>query len=285
MKFHKEALQLNLSRHRNKIILGLSIAFFAIITAANIRGYLNIKETVPVVMTKGILARNQLVTDEYVQQYDMTRAEFERYALEKSYAGTTNRVVLWRDKDTIVGKKYANHTLLNGNILLYKDLVDSYKDMSRLAFYNFPGKDLVELNLSGTNLNTFKKKLEVGDKINVDIYYKTTLTSAVVKSSIKRKSTSESYFDYDLMKIDSVFVGLEIADILNSNGDSLLDYMEYVNGLSVQEKIQLEQTEEYKENIKASTILVALTPAEKDLYNMYKKKDGATLFISLPQAQ
>ena len=29
MKFHKEALQLNLSRHRNKIILGLSIAFFA----------------------------------------------------------------------------------------------------------------------------------------------------------------------------------------------------------------------------------------------------------------
>ena len=169
MKFHKEALQLNLSRHRNKIILGLSIAFFAIITAANIRGYLNIKETVPVVMTKGILARNQLVTDEYIQQYDMTRAEFERYALEKSYAGTTNRVVLWRDKDTIVGKKYANHTLLNGNILLYKDLVDSYKDMSRLAFYNFPGKDLVELNLSGTNLNTFKKKLEVGDKINLDI--------------------------------------------------------------------------------------------------------------------
>ena len=291
MKFHIEKPKLNkelFTKYSTKVILLLTIVFYATLSAINIRVYLLNQNTIKVVKLQGPCIRNQMITKDNLKPYEMTEKEFYRYGLEQSKSGINNRLIKWDDVKILTeGKEpvFFAYSKKNDDLLMWEDCIPTYIDKTRMFRYAYPGKNIIELTVSGSNLNTFKKILQVGDKINIKCLYKKTLSTAVVRSSVKRKSTSESYFDFDLLQIDDLFTNIEIADILNSNGDSILDYNEYVDGLPTSTRLELIQTEEYKRNIKASTLMLAVTPAEESLYNIYRKKDGATFLISLPQAE
>ena len=291
MKFHIEKPKLNkelFTKYSTKVILLLTIVFYATLSAINIRAYLLTQKTITVVKLQGPCIRNQMITKDNLKEYEMTEKEFYRYGLEQSKSGINNRLIKWEDSKILTeGKEpvFFAYSKKNDDLLMWEDCIPTYIDKTRMFRYAYPGKNIIELTVSGSNLNTFKKILQVGDKINIKCLYKKTLSTAVVRSSVKRKSTSETYFDFDLLQIDDLFTNIEIADILNSNGDSILDYNEYVDGLPTSTRLELIQTEEYKRNIKASTLMLAVTPAEESLYNIYRKKDGATFLISLPQAE
>jgi len=291
--FHKESLKISketFTKYSTRIILGLTIIFYIVLTAININAYLLTQNTISVVALRGPSIRNQMITMDNLQEYKMTEKEFYRYGLEQSRAGITNRLIKWNKENLnkIVNSSepvFFAYSKKNGDLLMWEDCIKTYQDKTRMFLYSYPGKNIIELTVSGSNLNTFKKVLEVGDRINIKCLYKKTLSTAVVRSSVKRKSTSETYFDFDLLQIDDLFTNISIADILNSNGESILDYNEYVNSLPTSDKIELMQTEDYKRNIKAATLMLAVTPTEENLYNIYRKKDGATFLISLPQAE
>lgn len=293
MQFYKEKVKFSketFTKYSTKIILLLTIIFYISLTAINIRSYLITQNTIPVIMLKTPVVRNQMITADKLDKYNMTEKEFYRYGLEQSKAGITNRLIKYTKEniETLTQAKepvfYAYSKKAN-DLLMWEDCIPTYQDKTRMFLYKYPGKNIIELTVSGSNLNTFKKILNVGDRINIKCLYKKTLSTAVVRSSVKRKSTSETYFDFDLLQIDDLFTNIAIADILNSNGESILDYNEYVNNLPTSEKLELIQTEEYKRNIKAATLMLAVTPTEENLYNIYRKKDGATFLISLPQAE
>lgn len=293
MQFYKEKVKFSketFTKYSTKIILLLTIIFYISLTAINIRAYLITQNTIPVIMLKTPVVRNQMITADKLDKYNMTEKEFYRYGLEQSKAGITNRLIRYTKEniETLTQAKepvfYAYSKKAN-DLLMWEDCIPTYQDKTRMFLYKYPGKNIIELTVSGSNLNTFKKILNVGDRINIKCLYKKTLSTAVVRSSVKRKSTSETYFDFDLLQIDDLFTNIAIADILNSNGESILDYNEYVNNLPTSEKLELIQTEEYKRNIKAATLMLAVTPTEENLYNIYRKKDGATFLISLPQAE
>ena len=293
MQFYKEKIKFSketFTKYSTKIILLLTIIFYISLTAINIKAYLVTQNTIPVIVLKTPVVRNQMITADKLDKYNMTEKEFYRYGLEQSKAGITNRLIKYTKEniETLTQAKepvfYAYSKKAN-DLLMWEDCIPTYQDKTRMFLYKYPGKNIIELTVSGSNLNTFKKILNVGDRINIKCLYKKTLSTAVVRSSVKRKSTSETYFDFDLLQIDDLFTNIAIADILNSNGESILDYNEYVNNLPTSEKLELIQTEEYKRNIKAATLMLAVTPTEENLYNIYRKKDGATFLISLPQAE
>ena len=74
-----------------------------------------------------------------------------------------------------------------------------------------------------------------------------------------------------------------IADIINGQGQSVLDIYQKYNSATVQEQVALDSSDEFREKTEPKTLLIALTPDEKDRYYQYLSKNGSTFRISLPQ--
>ncbi len=290
-KFHREQLKLSkelITKYSTKIIIGITILFYVGLAAFNIKAYMLTQNTIPVVALKGPCVRNQMITEENIQKYKMTEKEFYRYGLENSRGNITNRLIRWDQRKALLNPSkpmFFAYSKKNGDLLMRDDCISTYLDNSRRFKHIYPGKNIIELTITGSNLNTFKKTFRVGDRINIKCMYKRTLSTAVVRSSIKKKSTAETYFDFDLLQIDGLFTNIAIADILNGSGESILDYQDYIGTLPTNEQIEIMESDEYKKNIRASTLMLAVTPAEEDLYNIYRKKDGAMFLISLPPAE
>ena len=74
-----------------------------------------------------------------------------------------------------------------------------------------------------------------------------------------------------------------LADLLNSQGDSILDLFQQYNDMSTYEQANLDASESWVQSVTPANIMVALTPEEESEYYKYLSKDSITFKISLPQ--
>jgi hypothetical protein len=80
-----------------------------------------------------------------------------------------------------------------------------------------------------------------------------------------------------------VFTDIIVADMLNSSGDSILDIYEDYNSRTVYEQAQLDASDSFQTSVEPSSLIVALTPEEKELYYQYLQKTGIQFKMSIPQ--
>lgn len=290
MKFHKEISNVlqgsQFNKNKTTLLIIVSIVVYLILSTSLIYQYTQIKDTVEVCVTKGNVWKNQmLVYNEQtgqgnIQPYKMTKYEYNKYALNNTQSSVIkNKIVLWDQRNLIIGK-YSGYTKADREYLMYTQIMKEYTRNDRLILYTNPGKNIVELDINNSNLGTFKKMLQVGDKINIGCTYDSTYTMNLSN----QVSTRQQSKDVDTVVVTDLFVGVTIADILNSSGESLLDYYNYLNNLTTAQRLQIEATDEYQKKTKVQNLLLALTPQEEKEYRDYASRTGIKFNISIPPA-
>lgn len=234
-------------------------------------------DTVTVVMTSQSIYKNQQITESMLQPYDMVQAEFEKYATVSESGAVTRRILLWDEASMIIGS-YAAYPLQANTLAEYRSFYKSKIDNSDSVLYSFPGKEIVSLDIATDDLQTFKTFLEPGDRITITAVY--TDEETVHTADGMGGTTTEKVETY---KSEKVFQDIFVADLLNTNGDSILDIYEDYNGRSVAQQAALDASTSFQDSVEPKSLLVALTPEEKDLYYYYLSKQDVTFRMSLPQ--
>ena len=235
------------------------------------------EETVSVVMVKSPMYKNEVMTEDNMMEYKMIRAEFEKYSIKRDDGTIYQRLLLWKDREKAVNT-FAAYPIQKETLLETRSLIISRVDNTDSVLYSFPAKEIVELSVGGSELNSFKTFLQPGDRVNVDAIFTERITKQ--KDDGFGGTTTE---DVEVSKTEPVFTGIMIADIINGQGQSVLDIYQKYNSATVQEQVALDSSDEFREKTEPKTLLIALTPDEKDRYYQYLSKNGSTFRISLPQ--
>ena len=236
------------------------------------------EETVRVAMWSQNVYKNQVVTSEMLEPYDMLLGEYEKLSIVKSNSGAqTRRVVLWDEAQSIIGG-FAAYPLQAGTYVEYRTLVKSRIDNSDSVLYSFPGRDIVELDVDGSELKVYKTFIQPGDRLNITALYSDEVgiqTDDGYGNTITEQKT--------VFRSETVFNDLVVADMLNNSGESILDiYAEY-NDMTVWQQVQMQQDPTFNERTEPASLIVALTPEEQDRYYYYLSKDNVELRLSMPQ--
>lgn len=253
------------------VVLALTVAMIVWVYSLGKKA----ERTVSVAMMAYDVHKNQLITDTTFKEYKMLEGEFEKYAVAAD--NNSRRIILWDEAGMVVGG-FAAYPLHADTVAMWEDFVQSRVDNSNTVLYSFPGKDLVELDIGTGELSTFSKFLAPGDRINITALYteEETLKYIDAQGNEKEESTNVS-------RQETVFNGILLADILNNDGDSILDMMEMYNTLTVYEQAYYDESDDWKDQTTPAKILVALTPEEKARYFSFKAKSGAQFFMTVPQ--
>lgn len=234
-------------------------------------------DTVTVIMTSQSVYKNQQITENMIQAYDMVKAEFEKYATVSDSGTVTRRVLLWEERNMILGS-YAAYPLQANTVAEYRSFYKSKIDNSDSVLYSFPGKEIVSLDIATSDLQTFKTFLEPGDRITITAVY--TEEEKVNISDGYGGTTTEKVVT---QRTEKVFQDIFVADLLNMSGDSILDIYADYNGRSVSQQAALDASTSFQDSVEPKSLIVALTPEERDLYYFYLGKSDVTFRMSLPQ--
>jgi hypothetical protein len=266
----------------NKSNKTLTIMAILVITAGLILWVLSIgrkaESTVTVAMLNQPVYKNEAITTDMLKPYEMIEAEFEKYAIKNKNGEITRRVVLWDEVNTINGA-FAAYSLQADTVLEYRSLVKSRVDNSDTVLYNFPGKDIVQLDIGTSDLNAFKTFLRPGDRLNIEAIYSDNIT--VEKPDDFGASVVEE--EISVFKTTTVFGDIMVADLINANGDSILDIYEEYNQMTIYQQAQLDASTDFKSSVEPKSLLLALTEDEKLRYYEFLTKSNVTFRVSLPQ--
>ena len=234
-------------------------------------------ETVTVVMLAQNVYKNQQITDDMLQAYDMVKAEFEKYAIDNGSGKPVRRILLWEEKNMIKGA-YAAYPLQANTLLEYRSVYKYKIDNSDSVLYSFPGKEIVAMDIGTSELQTFKTFLEPGDRVNISAIY--TEEEEVVTTDLHGGLSEENVTVY---RDEIVFQDIMVADLLNSSGESILDIYADYNSRTVAQQSALDASAVFQDSVEPRTLLVAMTPEEKLVYFEYLNKDNLTFVMTLPQ--
>lgn len=234
-------------------------------------------ETVTVAMTSQAIYKNQQITEEMLQPYDMVKAEFEKYSIVNNNGNTARRILLWEERGKVIGA-FAAYPLQANNLVEFRSLYKSRIDNSDSVLYSYPGKEIVSLDVDQSALQTFKTFLEPGDRVTITAIYTEDEQVQVDDGygGVAKETVTTT-------REEKVFQDIVVADLLNSSGDSILDIYADYNGRSVMDQAKLDASTAFQDSVEPSDLIVALTPEEKSLYYYYLAKQGVEFRMSLPQ--
>lgn len=234
-------------------------------------------ESVTVIMTTQSIYKNQQITESMIQPYDMLKGEFEKYSIVQSNGTTARRLLLWDERNKVIGS-FAAFPIQANVTPDYRSFYNSRIDNSDSVMYSFPGKEIVSLDVAEGDLQTFKTFLQPGDRVTITGVYTEEETVEVDRGDGFK--TSERVVSY---RSETLFEDIIVADLLNDAGDSILDIYEDYNGKTVQQQAALDASTAFKDSVEPRSLLVALTPEEKDSYYYYLSKGNIEFKMSLPQ--
>ncbi len=235
------------------------------------------EETVQVVMLRTDVYKNQVITEDMLKPYDMLKGEFEKYSVVDSNGVKKRRILLWEERGKILNG-FAAYPLKQETYAEYRDFIKTRVDNSDSVLYSFPGKEIVPLEIDGQELQAFKTFLQPGDKLNIEAIFSQRETVREDDGFGGINTTQ-----LDIFKTENLFTDVMIADLLNTKGESILDIYASYNDKTVWEQAQLDVTQEFQDSVEPKTLLVALTPEEKERYFYYLSKSNVTFKASMPQ--
>ena len=267
------------SRNKSKstlVIVGMVLVAAALIVWVYTMGE-KATQTVDVIMTTQNIYKNQQITEEMLQPYSMIKAEFEKYSIMDQSGNQKRRLLTWDERGMIIGA-FAAYPLQANTTPDYRCFYKSRVDNSDSVLYSYPGKEIVALDVAETDLNTFKTFLRPGDHVTITAVY--TEDEKVNVTDDFGVTTTEKVTTY---RSEIVFQDILIADLINNAGDSILDIYEDYNSRDVVSQAMMDANTTFQESVEPKSLLVALTPEEKENYYYYLSKSAITFRMSLPQ--
>lgn len=257
-------------------IVGVCLAAAGLIAFVIVMGQ-KAQETVEVAVLAQNVYKNQVITASMLEPYDMLKAEYEKMSIVDENGNKKRRVLLYDEADMIVNS-FAAYPLQQGSYAEYRNFVKSRIDNSDSVLYSFPGKEIIPLEVGQNELKVFKTFLQPGDKLNIEAVFTEKVAQKVDDGY--GNLTSE---DIEVMRSETVFNDIMVADLLNATGESILDIYASYNDKTVWQQAKLDSSAAFKESTEPSSLIVALTPEEKDRYYYYKTKTNVQFKVSLPQ--
>lgn len=257
---------------KNMTLIGVIVVTVLLIMWVYVMGK-KAEDTVSVVMWSENIYKNETITESQLIEYKMLKGEFEKYAIENSDNSKTRRIVLWEEREKLYNT-FAAYPLQANTVCMITDVVTSRTDNSDTVLYSYPGKNILALKLGDTDLTTFKTFLQPGDRVNITAIYTTEDT---IDLGDGQRETVES------IRQETVFKDIMVADLLNQEGNSVLDLYASYNNMTVYQQAALDVDESWQDSVEPSTLLVALTPEEEALYYEYLSKNDIEFHMSLPQ--
>lgn len=235
------------------------------------------QETVQVCMTAQNIYKNQVITESMLQPYDMLKGEFEKFAVVQSDGTKKRRILKWDERGLILNS-FAAYPLQANNYCEYRNFIKSRVDNSDNVLYSFPGKEIIPLEVGSTELQAFKTFLQPGDRVNITAIFsqKETIFEDDGFGGTSRQQV-------ETFRTETVFNDIMIADLINATGDSILDIYADYNDKTVYQQAQLDSSSTFKDSVQPKSLLVALTPEEKERYYYYLSKSQVEFKMSLPQ--
>lgn len=235
------------------------------------------ERTVDVVMLATNIHKNQVVTEELLMPYKMLQGEFEKFSIVERDGSKRRRVLLWEERNKILNS-FAAYPLKAETYAEYRDFVKSRTDNSDSVLYSFPGKDIIPLMVPQSEMDAFKTFLKPGDRLNVQAVFSEKIN--VVEDDGWGGTVSSQV---DTFKTDDVFKDIMVSDLLNHRGESILDIYTGYRDMSVWDQARMDSSPAFREQTQPKTLLVALTPEEKERYYYYMSKSNISFKVSMPQ--
>ena len=207
----------------------------------------------------------------------MLVGEFEKYAVDKKDGTKKRRIILWEERN-LLANTFAAYPLQADTVAMYDNFVKSRTDNSDTVLYSYPGKNIITLKVGDNDLKSFKTFLQPGDTINVTAIFSSRENIYVTDENGNRTKEAVETF-----REEKVFTDIMVADLLNSQGASILDLYASYNEKTVYQQDQLDSSESWLKSVQPSVMLVALTPEEETRYYQYLSKSDVEFHISLPQ--
>ena len=260
---------------KNIILIAVIVITTLLIIWVSILGK-KAQDTVTVVMYKEGIYKNEVVTEQMLQPYEMLKGEYEKYSYTTDNGVKKRRILLWEERGTILNS-FAAYTLKANTVAEYRDFIKSRIDNSDNVLYSYPGKTIVKLDVGDDDLRAFKTFLQPGDRINIIALYRTT-------EKVKQDDGfGETLVEVEVYREEVIFPDIMLADLLNQKGDSILDIYASYNDKTTYQQAALDSSEAFQTSVTPSTMLVALTPEEESQYYYYLGKKDVEFRISLPQ--
>lgn len=235
------------------------------------------ERTVTIVMIEKPVYKNQVITEDLLKPYDILEGEFEKYAVVDSNGQKKRRLILWEERNQILNS-FAAYPLQKDTYAEYRSFIKRRVDNTDNVLYSFPGKELVPLEIARGELDAFKTFLKPGDRLNIQAIFTEKVT---VPESDGFGGTVNN--TVEIYQSETVFGDIMIADLLNSKGESILDIYSNYERLSIWDQAKLEATQSFQERTTLATLLLALTPEEKERYYFYLSKSNVKFKVSMPQ--
>lgn len=261
---------------KNTYVIGVLVLTVVLILWVYSMG-LKAEQTVAVVMLNQNVYKNEVVTVGMMKSYDMLKGEFEKYSVTNSSGKKSRRILLWSERNKIINS-FAAYPLQKDTYAEYRSFIKSRVDNSDNVLYSFPGKEVVPLEIGANELQAFKTFLQPGDRLNIEAIFSQKQTVAEDDGLGGTTRTQMEVF-----KTENVFTDIMIADLLNQSGESILDVYASYRNKSVFEQAQMDSSQAFKDGTEPKTLLVALTPEEKQRYYYYLSKSQVKFRVSMPQ--
>jgi len=259
-------------------------------------------QLISVCMWQNNHAKNSPLNTDAVCEYKMLVEEYEQYAIQGT-GGVTSRLIKWEDRALLNGR-YCTRNVYGATVVVMEDLMDQKINNTDMLLYNFPGREIIKLEVGKEDMDAYKRFLMPGDRVNITavvVSEKTveardvsdgglqgSTTTPASASSLFDDGTSSSKKDSqtlseEVVTTEPLFDSIYIADMLNKDGESVLDLMEKFNAMTVTQQAQYASSETWRSRTTPDTLLVALTKEELLRYYKYAERQGVTFRVSLPQ--
>lgn len=271
----------NSNKQRQKL-LGICICFAVIVFVVIITalGTSDYRKTVTVVRIKedAPISANALITEDYIEPYNMYVKEFSNYGtIETSDGQQLASIVTWADRDYLIGQRYAAYYLRGGTVLFWDStLVDQTRKNSYL--YSMTGE---LLNIDMTTTDEFGDMVVPGDSLNIRASYTEQEYDLPTEEAYRlSQQTGGDIGAVSVEKVEPLFEEVRILDMLNGEGSSVFDiYYSYISATKQQQQAMLED-DSFLSSVQPASILLECTAEEVERYMEFQKL-GATYQITL----
>lgn len=271
----------NESRAKNRLIgIILAICLIVFVCVMTAISSAENRKTITVVRIKSNISipANALITEDMLEPYEMYYKEFQQYGTMKFSDGSVrSTIVMWSDKDLVVGKRYAAYYLRNNTVLFWDStLSDTAKKNSYL--YSMSGE---LLNIQMNTVNDFGDMVVPGDTLNIRAIFSTEVYNLPSETAYKLTTeTGGSVSSVTMEMNELLFSEVKILDMLNGAGNSIFDiYYDYIAMTKAEQEACL-ANQDFLISVQPASILLEVTAEEVERY-MRMQKAGASYQITL----
>lgn len=274
----------NVAHARNRILgilIALGIIIFVLVMTAISSA--ESKKTIAVVRLKENvpITANALITEDMVEKYEMYYKEYKSYGTITFADGSVrSTVVKWDSRDLVLGKRFAAYYLRKSTILFWDSTLEQ-QTKKNSYLYSMDGE---LLNIQMTTTNDFGDMVVPGDSLNIRATYAETLYDLPTEEQyIMGKALSGGGINSDGVTHSTtmnLFSGVQILDMLNSQGQSIFDiYYKYTGMTKSEQQAQLASSD-FLASVKPSAVLLECTSEQVEEYMAVQAK-GATYQMTL----